>query len=78
MKVNQTLYSPGESLKVPGVWGSQISKHSAQESGMVVGAASTSHLELFLVLIFVKGCIDSRVIYHLFLSIELYRIKKSI
>jgi sialic acid synthase SpsE len=55
INVNQSLYRPKEALKVPGSWGSQISKQSAQESGMVVIATSTSHLELFLVLIYVKG-----------------------
>jgi len=55
IKVNQSLYRPGEALKVPGVWSSQISKQSAQYGDMVVRATSTSHLELFLVLIYVKG-----------------------
>jgi hypothetical protein len=52
--VNQSLYRPGEVLKVPGVWGTQISKQSAQEGVMVVGGTSTTHLELFLVLVYVK------------------------
>jgi hypothetical protein len=36
IRVKQSMYSPGHALRVPGVWGYQISWQSAHEDGKVV------------------------------------------
>jgi hypothetical protein len=58
----QSLYGPGQALRVPGVWGYQISRQMAHEDGKVVSPTHrpTYRLEIFLLLICVSGWVDSR------------------
>jgi hypothetical protein len=63
-KVKQTLYRPRQALRVPGGWGSQISRQLAHEGGRVVSPMHQLPLtpqEIFLVLISVAGWVDPRV-----------------
>ena len=61
-KVKQSLYRPGQALSVPGVWGPQISRKSAHEGVKVVSPTwqPSLPLEIFLVRMSVRGCVDSR------------------
>ena len=63
--VKQSLDRPGQSLRVPGVWYSQISWHSAHEGRKVVSPTHQPPLppqEIFLVLISFRVWVDPRAI----------------
>jgi len=62
VKVKQSHYMPRQSLRVPGSWGSQISRQSAHEGGKVVSSTHRPPLpqEIFLVLISVRDWVDPR------------------
>ena len=62
--VKQTQYRPGEAMRVPKRWGSQISRLSVHEVGKVVSLTHWAPLrqEIFLVLISVGGWVDPRTI----------------
>ena len=49
---------PEKAPRVPGSWGSQISRLLAHESGKFVGQAASTVQELFLVLISIRGWVD--------------------
>ena len=59
LKVKQSHYRPGQALRVPGGWGPQNTRQSANEGGKVVGPTHRPSLpqEIFVVLISVRGCL---------------------
>ena len=62
IKVKQSHDRPGLALRVPGVWGSQISKQSAHEGGKFVSPTHRPPLlqEIFLVIISFRFWVDPR------------------
>jgi hypothetical protein len=64
IKVNQSDYRPWQALRVPGCWGSQISRPPAHEVGKFVSPTHRPPLlkEIFLVLISVRGWVDPSII----------------
>jgi hypothetical protein len=61
-KVRQSHYRPGQALRVPGSWDSQISRHSAHEGGNVVSTTHRPPLpppqEIFVILISVRSWVN--------------------
>jgi hypothetical protein len=63
VKVKQSHYRPGQALRIPGCWVSQISRQSAHEGSKVVSLTHQPPLppqELFMVLISVTSWVNPR------------------
>ena len=60
VNVKQSLYSPGQALRFPGVLGSQTSRQTAHESGKFFSPTHWPSLtqEIFLVLISIGGWVN--------------------
>ena len=65
VNVKQSHYMPGQVQRLPGGWGSQISRQSAHEGAKVVSPTHRPPLspqEIFLVFISLRGWVDPRAI----------------
>ena len=67
VEVKQSVYRPGQALRVPGGWASQISYQLAHESGKVVSCTHQLLFpppkeKLFVVLISIRGWVHPRAI----------------
>jgi hypothetical protein len=62
VKIKQSHYRPGQVLRIPGGWGSQISRQWAHEGGKLVSPKHRPPLpqKTFMVLISVRGWVDPR------------------